>query len=1063
MEVLNQESKEKIENAENKQRRNSFSKEFLSIENIPTDENNGIIQSSRNLNYLIKMEEKILGKQQDSCPTVLYEKIKRQSTYKGLKSPMLKIFADLKEMKNINITIDKDEEKKSDNNDNINLDDYLQIRKMPKISEEDFQLLKEQITVDDSLENIYNDVMNFNCKGINEINYHLSVGCLMPLSSLIESSFNNDMLYIEDMNNKYNLFKQYIYNYRPIKGDGNCFYRAVIFRYFEIIILNGKTDLLKNIINDMQISFNSNEVKSRTRIKVDTILNGNLVLKILLIILDLMEEKRISDAHFFYVKSIIICPSFDYGLILYFRYIFYAYIKKNENKLYLPNFPIKIGNLLPSKYETEKGEFLFNKFYYCYLLSIFTDAEKIIVYLTPFVLGINLDIIIFDDNEDEVIKNINFTGRPEYNFNDDKMFVLNIKGHYELLYSEKDNNKYKSIFKKYICNYIPNILVEENMVINEKTKTLETPNDIYFNEKDNENGKEDEQEKNNGNNISSYKYMTPSTNKYNSYFKNINYITRTTAKNQPNNNHSKTAYSVKSLKNKTRLSVNGKESSNNNSYKNNENQNQNNKITYSFSNANKSNDQNNKIIFLNHRKSDYSQNDKNKMKFINTTAKKPEKNLGTIREESNYANTTYKNSNGSSVKYTVPKRNIISSPSNKYSVQNKSNIIPNNTRYTVQNKTISKINTNNNIKNNSINRYSTPNQNMDEDFNINIDEDAGFKSNVKEPINIKSMNLAKKINEEVTKEQEINKNVNNENKPNNNNKLLSRILMSPKKNETNEESKSNDYCENKCRYCSVKYSCGNENELLPNICYDCLKEEIINQVYPCYLSYIENFANNCNVMDYKEYFNIFIQNEITICGINISIKEAITELYIKNNNKAKKPKNEMIEMNSLFKEIKKRFCIVCSNELDNNIYIIPCGCNFCSIEHIKKYFHLKNKLKDTLFYVCQCSHQYSFSDLYNLGLFFDDYRLVSLRNDVIDILNEHLSKKCCFCNRSFNTDDIVKIRYRDFEKNIQGNIILGDCNTFKHYSCKSCFYKYNRREKEFFCNVCDINHLYFPR
>ena len=51
------------------------------------------------------MEEKILGKQKDTCPTVLYEKIKRQSTFKGLKSPMYKIFADLKEMKNTNITI----------------------------------------------------------------------------------------------------------------------------------------------------------------------------------------------------------------------------------------------------------------------------------------------------------------------------------------------------------------------------------------------------------------------------------------------------------------------------------------------------------------------------------------------------------------------------------------------------------------------------------------------------------------------------------------------------------------------------------------------------------------------------------------------------------------------------------------------------------------------------------------------------------------------------------------------------------------------------------------------
>ena len=87
---------------------------------------------------------------------------------------------------------------------------------------------------------------------------------------------------------------------------------------------------------------------------------------------------------------------------------------------------------------------------------------------------------------------------------------------------------------------------------------------------------------------------------------------------------------------------------------------------------------------------------------------------------------------------------------------------------------------------------------MNENFSINIDEDA-HKPNVKESINIKSMNLTKKINEEVTKEQEINKNVNNENKPNN--KLLSRILMTPKKNDNNEESKANDFRENKCRYC----------------------------------------------------------------------------------------------------------------------------------------------------------------------------------------------------------------------------------------------------------------------
>ena len=462
---------EKFEKPNNIQRMNSFSKEFISIEDNIEKDSDTLSQSSRNQYHLTQMEEKVLGKSKGSCPTVFDEKIRKQLTSKGLKTTILKVIAGQKDMKNLKnmsntITINKND----NNNKNINKDDYLQIRKIPKISNEEYEKIKAQLTYDEKLEEIYYDIMNYRCGGLNEINYHDSVGCLLPVSCLIESSYNNDMLYIEDMNNKYNLFKKYIYNYRPIKGDGNCFYRAVIFRYFEILILNSKIELLKNIINDMKQSFNSNEVRSRNRIKEGTFLNVSLVLKIMIIILDLLEENRISDAHYFYIKSIVICPSFDYGLILYFRYIFYIYIKKNENKLYLESFPIKIGNLLPSKYETEKGEFLFNKFYYCYLLSIFTDAEKIIIYLTPFVLGINLDIIVFDDNEDEIIKNINYSGESEYDFNDDKIFVLNIKGHYELLYTEKDNNKYKSIFNKYINNYLPNILVEENAVINQLNK-----------------------------------------------------------------------------------------------------------------------------------------------------------------------------------------------------------------------------------------------------------------------------------------------------------------------------------------------------------------------------------------------------------------------------------------------------------------------------------------------------------------------------------------------------------------------------------------------------------------
>ena len=88
---------------------------------------------------------------------------------------------------------------------------------------------------------------------------------------------------------------------------------------------------------------------------------------------------------------------FDYAMVLYFRYLIYSYIKENENKLYLKEFDIKIGNLLPIEYETKSGNFLWKNFYEKYLMKMFNYAEKIIIYLTPFVLGVNIDVLLYED------------------------------------------------------------------------------------------------------------------------------------------------------------------------------------------------------------------------------------------------------------------------------------------------------------------------------------------------------------------------------------------------------------------------------------------------------------------------------------------------------------------------------------------------------------------------------------------------------------------------------------------------------------------------------------------
>jgi hypothetical protein len=123
---------------------------------------------------------------------------------------------------------------------------------------------------------------------------------MLPFAFLVENLFNNDAITIEEMNYRYELFKKYIYNYRPIKGDGNCFYRAVIFRYLEIVILNRQIDLIKNIIYEMNESFKSNEIRSRMRIRYDFVLNQRLVLQIMMIILNLLEEDKVIEAHYLF-------------------------------------------------------------------------------------------------------------------------------------------------------------------------------------------------------------------------------------------------------------------------------------------------------------------------------------------------------------------------------------------------------------------------------------------------------------------------------------------------------------------------------------------------------------------------------------------------------------------------------------------------------------------------------------------------------------------------------------------------------------------------------------------
>ena len=344
-------------------------------------------------------------------------------------------------------------------------EEYLKLRKMPKITQADFENLKNNIIDKENLKKLLDTLNKVNCN-FKSFKSNESVGCILPLTYLIESKFSSNKEKIKEMNDKYNALKPYICNYRSINGDGNCFYRAVMFRYLEILILNEKIESLRNLINDVIISFNSEELKKRTKIN-NLVIKPDLTFKILILIESLLNDKQKEKAHEILVKSFSTCRKFDYAIILYLRYVLYDYIKKNEKKAYLKSFPIKIGNLLPSQYETNDGQFLFDSFYEYYLLNFYTYGEKIVIYLTPLVLGIELNVIIFDDNEEEILQKFKWEGNSDLGVND-VISLINNKNHYEIFYNWKDNEQYKNIFVNYENNQESRIIANIDKLLKEK-------------------------------------------------------------------------------------------------------------------------------------------------------------------------------------------------------------------------------------------------------------------------------------------------------------------------------------------------------------------------------------------------------------------------------------------------------------------------------------------------------------------------------------------------------------------------------------------------------------------
>ena len=145
---------------------------------------------------------------------------------------------------------------------------------------------------------------------------------------MVESNFAYDKSYKEEISKHILLLNDYIYRWRNINGDGNGFYRAIIFSFLENIILTDNIMLMKEIIIlfDEKINVNNPNVISRPYIKkyINNI-DKNLIFQILFLIYKAMENPiSIGNPYEILIKSFNFCLPLDKGMIYFFRILMYV-------------------------------------------------------------------------------------------------------------------------------------------------------------------------------------------------------------------------------------------------------------------------------------------------------------------------------------------------------------------------------------------------------------------------------------------------------------------------------------------------------------------------------------------------------------------------------------------------------------------------------------------------------------------------------------------------------------------------------------------------------------------
>ena len=293
-----------------------------------------------------------------------------------------------------------------------------------------------------------------------------AIGSISSLDFLVETTFNCSPNHYDIMIEDREKLKSYIYKFRSVLGDGDCFYRGFIFSFLENIILTNNIMLMKEllILFHEKINPKNDLIKDKDYLLILHQINFEIVTSILYILINQMESD-IEKAYKSLLKVFLYCPDFDFGIIYFTRYLIYEFITANEDKIYSREFQLEIGCLLPEDYIIDKGDkndYLFEDYFSLQLMQTKTFAEKIVLYIAPFVFNTNMNILIYDFGINGASSSIQEKLFLSDNDTSSQIQINLIfrKSHYDIYYKINYYEEFKSYF-----NILKNIK-EDIQVIN---------------------------------------------------------------------------------------------------------------------------------------------------------------------------------------------------------------------------------------------------------------------------------------------------------------------------------------------------------------------------------------------------------------------------------------------------------------------------------------------------------------------------------------------------------------------------------------------------------------------